>query len=45
MSRLVDFFHSLFGTHVRDEDDPLMGAVDLSDTAYCAALLEDYTNH
>lgn len=44
MSRLVQFFHNLFSASPRIEDDPLMGAVDLSDTAYCAELLERYTH-
>jgi hypothetical protein len=44
MSRLVHFFHSLFGAAALDDDDPLMGAVDLSDAAYCAEMLERYTH-
>ncbi len=44
MSRLVHFFHTLFGATPRVEDDPLMGAVDLSDAAYCAEMLERYTH-
>jgi hypothetical protein len=43
MRRLVHFFSHLFSGSSR-EDDPLMGAVDLSDTAYCAAMLERYTH-
>jgi hypothetical protein len=44
MSRLVHFFHTLFNASALAEEDPLMGAVDLSDTAYCAAMLERYTH-
>ena len=44
MSRLVHFFHNLFGASSRNEEDPLMGAVDLSDTAYCTEMLERYTH-
>ncbi len=44
MSRLVHFFHNIFNASSRVEEDPLMGAVDLSDTAYCAEMLERYTH-
>jgi hypothetical protein len=44
MSALVHFFHNLFSAESREDDDPLMGAVDLSDTAYCAEMLERYTH-
>ncbi|MFZ3287240.1 MAG: hypothetical protein WA191_10370 [Telluria sp.] len=39
MKRIVTFLNSLFGTPVSAEDDDLMGAVDLSDSAYCFELL------
>jgi hypothetical protein len=39
MNRLIHFWQRLLGASVIDPDDHLMGALDLSDTAYCAALL------
>jgi hypothetical protein len=39
MSRLIHFWKRLFGASAIDPDDHLMGALDLSDTAYCADLL------
>lgn len=39
MKRIVTFLNRLFGTPVCAEDDHLMGAVDLSDSAYCFELL------
>ncbi|HZV64344.1 MAG TPA: hypothetical protein VFG03_05470 [Telluria sp.] len=39
MSRLIHFWKRLLGASAIDPDDHLMGALDLSDTAYCADLL------
>ncbi|WP_166887021.1 hypothetical protein [Massilia sp. CCM 8734] len=39
MRRLLAYFASLFGARSAAADDPLTGAVDLSDTAYCHGLL------
>ena len=40
MNRLVDFFHKLFARPFSLDDDPLMGAIDLSDADYCLGLLK-----
>ena len=42
MSRLLTFVKRIFGHSAIDPDDPLMGALDLSDTAYCFDLLDRY---
>lgn len=39
MARLVGFFQRLLGAAVLDEDDHLLGAIDLSDADYCFGLL------
>lgn len=39
MARLIGFFQRLFGAPALDEEDPLRGAIDLSDSAYCFGLL------
>ena len=39
MSRLIYFWKRWSGASAIDPDDHLMGALDLSDTAYCADLL------
>lgn len=39
MRRLFAYLASLFGSRPAAADDPLTGAVDLSDTAYCHGLL------
>ncbi|CUI09760.1 hypothetical protein LXA47_20155 [Massilia sp. P8910] len=39
MRRLLAYFAGLFGARSLAEDDPLTGAVDLSDAAYCLGLL------
>ncbi|HEX8612357.1 MAG TPA: hypothetical protein VF800_13800 [Telluria sp.] len=39
MRRLFAYFANLFGARPAAEEDHLTGAVDLSDTAYCHALL------
>lgn len=39
MARFFGFFQRLFGARIRDEDDHLLGAIDLSDSAYCFGLI------
>ncbi len=41
MARLLSFFTSLFSRGTVAAEDHLMGAVDLSDAAYCLSLLSD----
>lgn len=45
MKRIATFLCSLFAVPVHDEDDHLMGAVDLSDSAYCFELLTRHGLH
>ncbi|WP_181372986.1 hypothetical protein [Massilia glaciei] len=39
MKRLATYLQRLFSTSAVDVEDELMGAVDLSDSAYCLGLL------
>jgi hypothetical protein len=43
MKRLASYLHSLFSTPASDVEDELMGAVDLSDSAYCFSLLAQHS--
>ena len=45
MRRLLNFMKRIFGHAAIDPDDPLMGALDLSDTAYCFDLLDRHSQH
>lgn len=41
MRALLSFFQKLFGRATPAAEDPLMGAVDLSDGPYCLGLLDN----